>query len=53
MGAKSDHRRNFEIGVLTSAPDLVDGVMETYDELFRGEHCPSCERRDVCPDPIV
>lgn len=53
IGAKSDHRRNWEAGILTRDPALVLPLMEELDLLWRGEHCPSCQRRDVCPDPIA
>ena len=53
IGAKSDHRRNWEAGILTDDPTLVAPLMEELDTLWRGEHCPSCQRRDVCPDPIA
>lgn len=53
IGAKSDHRRNWEAGILTDDPKLVLPLMEELDTLWRGEHCPSCQRRDVCPDPIA
>lgn len=53
IGAKNDHRRNWEAGVLTDDPGLVGPLMEELDTLWRGDHCPSCQRRDVCPDPIV
>lgn len=53
IGAKSDHRRNWEAGILTDDPKLVEPLMEELDTLWRGEHCSACQRRDVCPDPIV
>jgi phosphatidylserine/phosphatidylglycerophosphate/cardiolipin synthase-like enzyme len=53
IGAKSDHRRNWEAGILTDDPKIVEPLMEELDTLWRGEHCPSCQRRDVCPDPIA
>lgn len=53
IGAKSDQRRNFEAGILTDDPRLVLPLMEELDTLWRGEHCASCQRRSVCPDPIA
>lgn len=53
IGAKSDGRRNFEAGVLTDDPSLVEPLMEEFDTLWRGDHCLKCGRRDVCPDPIA
>lgn len=53
IGAKNDHRRNWEAGILTDDPKLVLPLMEELDTLWRGEHCTACQRRAVCPDPIV
>ena len=52
MGAKSVRRRNFESGIVTDTPETVQGLMGLFDDLFMGEHCLKCDRRDVCPDPI-
>ncbi len=52
LGVKSQDRRNFEIGILFHEEEHVKRLMETFDQVWRGEHCPSCGRRDVCPDPI-
>ena len=53
MGAKNDHRRNFESGIITNDPELVSGIMDQFDAVFAGMHCEACQRRDVCPDPIL
>lgn len=53
MGAKSATRRNFEAGMLVETPETVRELMDFFDTLFMGEYCPKCDRRDVCPDPIV
>lgn len=53
MGMKSPARRNFEAGVLTTAPELVRGAMEEFDRVWRGDACPGCGRRATCPDPIA
>ncbi|MDF1656103.1 MAG: phospholipase D family protein [Verrucomicrobiales bacterium] len=53
MGAKSATRRNFECGMLVESPDHVEPLMEMFDNLFMGEYCLKCDRRDVCPDPIA
>jgi len=53
MGAKSVRRRNFEAGVITNEPDIVEPLMEEFDRIYLGEHCVKCDRRDVCPDPIL
>ncbi len=53
MGAKSARRRNFECGMIVETADTVQGLMDEFDKIFIGEHCIKCDRRDVCPDPIV
>jgi phosphatidylserine/phosphatidylglycerophosphate/cardiolipin synthase-like enzyme len=53
MGAKSATRRNFECGVVVDESEPVSELMELFDQIFIGEHCMKCDRRDVCPDPIV
>lgn len=52
LGAKADHRRNFEMGIWTAAPDLIDGVLSEFNALWEGRHCRTCDRRNVCPVPL-
>ena len=53
MGAKSARRRNFEAGMVTDDQESVSSLMDAFDQIFIGEHCLKCDRRDVCPDPIM
>jgi phosphatidylserine/phosphatidylglycerophosphate/cardiolipin synthase-like enzyme len=53
LGAKSDHRRNFEAGIVTEDRTTIRALMEFLDAYFLGDHCLKCQRRDVCPDPIA
>lgn len=53
MGAKSVTRRNFECGMMVDSEEAVSGLMDLFDAIFIGEHCIKCQRRDVCPDPIL
>jgi phosphatidylserine/phosphatidylglycerophosphate/cardiolipin synthase-like enzyme len=50
MGAKSVNRRNFEAGILTTAPDMVRSIMEQFDRLWMGSHCGKCGRKKYCAD---
>lgn len=50
MGAKSNNRRNFESGFLTSEPKLVKQIMNQFDSVWMGEPCEPCGRRKYCPD---
>jgi phosphatidylserine/phosphatidylglycerophosphate/cardiolipin synthase-like enzyme len=53
LGAKSDHRRNFEAGIVTEDRSLIAPLMTFLDTFYLGDPCLKCHRRDVCPDPIV
>ncbi|MEM7388122.1 MAG: phospholipase D-like domain-containing protein [Verrucomicrobiota bacterium] len=53
MGGKSDDRRNFEAGILTEKKEVIEALMEEVDQLFLGNVCPRCQRREVCPDPVA
>ena len=53
MGAKSERKRNFENGVLTDDPALVNPLVEQFDSVWRGAFCRDCGRRDHCGDPVV
>lgn len=52
LGAKADHNRNHELGVWTTAPDLIDAVSQYFNHLWEAGHCDTCGRRDVCPVPL-
>lgn len=52
IGMKSENRRNFEAGILTDTPELVEAAMEQFDSVWRGAHCPKCGRKQYCVDPI-
>jgi len=53
MGMKSATRRNFEAGILTDEPSIVDAAIEEFDKVWRGSECKKCQRRDICTDPIA
>lgn len=52
LGAKSAGRRNFELGVWTRAPALIEAVLMRFNALWEGCHCQTCQRRNVCPVPL-
>ncbi len=52
LGAKADRNRNFELGVWTEAPALIEPVSESFNALWEGDRCDGCGRRDVCPVPL-
>ncbi|MBN1674392.1 MAG: phospholipase [Kiritimatiellae bacterium] len=50
MGARNEHRRNFENGILTTDPALVERLMAQFDAVWMGAHCAECERKPYCAD---
>jgi len=53
LGAKSADKRNFEAGFLFDDKTQLDALMQWVDELYLGEYCQTCKRREYCPDPIA
>ncbi|HUU09665.1 MAG TPA: phospholipase D family protein [Phycisphaerae bacterium] len=52
LGAKSAGRRNFEVGLVTDDPALVDTVADLFEAVWSGAMCESCDRQDYCPVPL-
>ncbi len=52
MGAKSDTRRNFEIGILSRDAELRRGVERTFLDVWEGRACKPCGRKRSCPVPL-
>jgi phosphatidylserine/phosphatidylglycerophosphate/cardiolipin synthase-like enzyme len=50
MGAKGEHRRNFESGILTTDPALIAQVMAQFDSVWMGGRCAKCQRKPYCAD---
>lgn len=53
IGMKSDGKRNFEAGLLTDDPVIVEQAMNQFDNVWIGRHCKTCKRREFCSDPIA
>lgn len=53
IGMKSQSRRNFETGILTTDPDLVNQASEQFDSVWRCAHCPKCSRKQYCADRVM
>ncbi|MBR2261562.1 MAG: phospholipase [Paludibacteraceae bacterium] len=53
IGMKAETTRNFEAGILTDDPQIVEQAMNQFDEVWIGKHCKTCKRKDFCSDPIV
>ncbi len=52
MGMKAATRRNFEAGILTDDPKIVEAAIEEFDKVWRGSECRKCQRKQYCGDPI-
>ena len=53
IGMKGEDKRNFEAGILTDEPEIVEQAMNQFDDVWIGKHCKKCKRRDFCADPIA
>jgi phosphatidylserine/phosphatidylglycerophosphate/cardiolipin synthase-like enzyme len=52
LGAKSEDRRNFELGFLTEDFEIIDRVTALFQSVWSGAECGPCKLRSVCPDPL-
>jgi hypothetical protein len=53
LGIKSENSRNFESGFVTTNPEIVEAIMNQFDEVWIGKYCKNCRRKDFCGDPIL
>jgi len=53
LGMKSANTRNFESGFITTNPEMVEAIMNQFDEVWMGKYCKNCKRKDFCNDPIL
>lgn len=52
LGMKGATTRNFEAGILTNNPALVDAAADQFDAVWHGLHCGKCRRKPFCRDRI-
>ena len=52
LGMKGSTTRNFEAGILTDVPALVDAAADQFDAVWHGLHCSKCRRKGFCSDRI-
>ena len=50
MGSKGLDKRNFENGIFTDDPQLVQPLIQQFDDIWMGMHCKTCKRREYCTD---
>ncbi|HCO66139.1 MAG TPA: phospholipase [Dysgonomonas sp.] len=52
VGMKGENKRNFETGILTSDPLLVEQSISQFDDVWMGKFCKNCDRKAYCGDVI-
>ncbi|MHB1455542.1 MAG: phospholipase D-like domain-containing protein [Armatimonadota bacterium] len=50
MGAKSGDGRNFESGIITTNTDMIQSIMNQFDDIWIGRRCEKCRRKKYCTD---
>lgn len=53
IGMKGEGTRNFETGILTDDPTIVEQAMTQFNEVWIGKMCKGCKRKEFCGDPIA
>ena len=53
IGMKGSGSRNFEAGILTDEPALVEAAINQFDSVWRGSKCKTCRMKKFCGDPII
>ncbi|MFP4548985.1 MAG: phospholipase D-like domain-containing protein, partial [Fidelibacterota bacterium] len=46
LGIKSEYKRNFEAGFITTNQKLVRAIMQQFDDVWMGKFCQKCKRRE-------
>jgi phosphatidylserine/phosphatidylglycerophosphate/cardiolipin synthase-like enzyme len=52
IGLRSEHSRNFEIGILSRDPGLIAATERIFSEVWRGTVCKACRLKKLCPLPL-
>lgn len=52
LGAKGEHRRNFELGMVTEEEAVLDEVQALFNTIWSGAECAKCRLKDVCEAPL-
>lgn len=45
LGIKSENTRNFESGIVTTNPEIVNAIMSQFDKVWMGKYCKSYKRK--------
>ncbi len=51
LGAKGEHKRNFELGFATEDFEVIDRAQALFEAVWSGAECGPCKLRAQCPDP--
>lgn len=43
---------NFEMGILTTDPGIIDKAKNEFEAIWNGNYCKNCHRRDACVKPM-
>lgn len=52
LGAKSEGKRNFEVGLGTESFELIDRTKALFERVWSGSACATCALHDRCPAPL-
>ncbi|MEE9493095.1 MAG: phospholipase D-like domain-containing protein [Gammaproteobacteria bacterium] len=52
LGSKHADKRNFEAGFVFDDRQQIEALSDWVDQLYLGECCRGCRRREYCSDPI-
>jgi phosphatidylserine/phosphatidylglycerophosphate/cardiolipin synthase-like enzyme len=52
LGAKDEHRRNFEVGFATEDAEVMDHAGALFMSVWSGAECAQCKLYDLCPAPL-
>lgn len=52
LGAKGEHRRNFELGFKTRDELLIDEIQTYYNKIWSGAACRGCRLSEGCDSPL-
>jgi len=53
LGMKGKDSRNFESGILTNNPEILEKSILQFDDIWIGKYCKNCKRKSFCGDKIL
>jgi phosphatidylserine/phosphatidylglycerophosphate/cardiolipin synthase-like enzyme len=52
LGIKSSNHRNFEAGFVSTDENLINQIMDQFDDVWMETHCKDCKRKEYCKNPL-